>query len=409
MNSRPALCAVFWVVAARIGMIALAEEYPHAAESIGTVREMYDGRLRPDIAVNTYRNIGRLFPTRVVHRGNAVYPLPRASYRLPDIHFKSHGKSWDLVDYLAVNRVAGLLVLKNGEIVYEDYEFNNSEKTRWMSMSIAKSITSTLFGAAIQQKLIGSVREPVTRYVPQLVGSAYEGVSIRDILMMSSGVKWNETYTDPHSDRRRMLDLQIAQQPGAILTLMSHLSRAAPPGTVNNYSTGETQIAGEVLHGAIGMTLADYLSDRIWAKFGMESDASWWLASPNGSEMAGSGFSAVLRDYGRFGLFFLNGGVAGGEQVLPPGWTEEAGSPKVLKGGAPLDYGYFWWPAWATDATPDPHGAFSGVGIFGQYLYLHPKEHVVIVAWGARSKPEGMDIIDDMDFFGAVVASLQSK
>jgi CubicO group peptidase (beta-lactamase class C family) len=370
---------------------------------------MYDGRLRPDIAVNTYRNIGRLFPTRIVHRGKTVYALPKASYQLSNIRFQSHGKTWDLIDYLAVNRVGGLLVLKNGEIVYEDYEFNNSETTRWMSMSIAKSITSTLIGAAIQQRRIGSVGEPVTRYVAQLVGSAYEDVSIRDILMMSSGVKWNETYTDPHSDRRRMLDLQIDQKPGAILTLMSQLSRAAPPGTVNNYSTGETQIAGEVLHRAVGMTLADYLSDRVWAKFGMESDASWWLASPDGLEMAGSGFSAVLRDYGRFGLFCLNGGLAGGEQVLPPGWMEEAGSPKELKGGKPLEYGYFWWPAWATDATPDPQGAFSAVGIFGQYLYLHPKEKVVIVAWGARSKPQGMDIIDDMDFFAAVVAALHSR
>jgi CubicO group peptidase (beta-lactamase class C family) len=177
---------------------------------------------------------------------------------------------------------------------------------------------------------------------------------------------------------------------------------------VNNYSTGETQIAGEALHRAIGMSLSDYLSERIWAKVGMESDASWWLASPDSSEIAGSGFSAVLRDYGRFGLFFLNGGMAGGEQILPHGWIEEAGSPKVMIGGKPLQYGYFWWPAWPTDANPDAQGAFSAIGIFGQYVYIHPKEKVVIVAWGARSKPEGMDIIDDMDFFAAVVAALHS-
>jgi CubicO group peptidase (beta-lactamase class C family) len=408
MNINRAWRVTLAVGATLLGPLVSAQDYPHALEPIGTVREMYDGRLRPDIAVNTFRNIDRLFPTRVVHRGKTVFPLPKAAHPLSDVHFQSNGKKWDLFDYLAVNRVAGLLVLKNGEIAYEDYEFNNSEKTHWMSMSVAKSITSTLIGAAIHQKRIASINEPVTRYVPQLLGSAYEGVSIRDILMMSSGVKWNETYTDPQSDRRHLLEVQIAQQPGAAMTLMSRLSRAAPPGTVNNYSTGETQIAGEALHRAIGITLSDYLSERIWAKFGMESDASWWLASPDGSEMAGSGFSAVLRDYARFGLFFANGGVAGGEQILPPGWTEEAGSPKVLKGGKPLSYGYFWWPAWPTNASPDPHGAFAAIGIIGQYLYIDPQEKVVIVAWGARSKPEGMEIIDDMDFFAAVVAALHS-
>jgi CubicO group peptidase (beta-lactamase class C family) len=91
---------------------------------------------------------------------------------------------------------------------------------------------------------------------------------------------------------------------------------------------------------------------------------------------------------------------------LPNGWAVEATSPKSLKGGQPLDYGYFWWPAWATDSTPDPQGAFAAIGIFGQYIYLNPKEHVVIVLWSARSKPVGMDIVDDMDFFAATVAAL---
>jgi CubicO group peptidase (beta-lactamase class C family) len=382
------------------------EEYPHAGEPIGTARQMYDGALTPDIAVNTFRNIDRLFPTRTVSRGKEIYPLPKAKRQLTQVRFSSRGKQWDLVDYLAVNRVAGLLVLKNGSIALERYQYGNTEKTQWMSMSVAKSITSTLIGAAVKQGYIATINEPITKYVPQLVGSAYEGVSIRDILMMSSGVKWTETYTDPASDRRRLLDVQIAQRPGAAIALMSTLSRAAPPGTVNNYSTGETQIAGEVLRNAIGRPLAQYLSERIWAKFGMEADAKWWLASPGGSEIAGSGLSARLRDYGRFGLFFSNGGVAHGEQILPAGWTSEASSPKVLKGGKSLEYGYFWWPAWATDATPDRHGAFAAIGIFGQYVYINPKQQVVIVAWGARSKPEGMDIIDDMDFFAAVVVAL---
>ncbi len=399
-------CAILVaVIAAGIGFFYSNEA--HAGDPIGTVSKMYDGALSPDLAVNTFRNIDRLFPTRTVHRGNFVYPLPKMAQQLNQIRFTSHGKPWDLVDYLSVNRVAGVLVLKDGAIALEMYQYGNTAETRWMSMSIAKSITSTLIGAAIKQRYIKSIEEPVTKYVPQLIGSSYEGVSIRDILTMSSGVKWNETYTDRTSDRRQMLQAQISQRSGALIALMAALPRAAPPGTINNYSTGETQIAGEVLHGAIKGRLTDYLSERIWAKFGMEADATWWLASPDGMEIAGSGFSARLRDYGRFGLFFLNGGMARGEQILPSGWTVEASSPKLLKDGKSLDYGYFWWPAWTTDSNPEAQGAYSAIGIFGQYVYINPKEQLVVVLWSARSKPGGMDVIDDMDFFAAVAAALR--
>jgi CubicO group peptidase (beta-lactamase class C family) len=161
-----------------------------------------------------------------------------------------------------------------------------------------------------------------------------------------------------------------------------------------------------VLHNAVKRSLSEYLRERIWKPFGMEADATWWLDSPDGIEIAGSGFSATLRDYGRFGLFFLNGGRAGGRDVLPTGWLEEAGAPQRLKNGKKIDYGYFWWPAVPSPNVPDPQGAFMAQGIFGQYVYLNPKEHVVVVVWSAQSKPQGMDIIDDLDFFGAVTAAL---
>jgi CubicO group peptidase (beta-lactamase class C family) len=385
---------------------ARADGYPHATEPIGTVRQMYDGALTPDLAVDTFRNIDRLFATRTIAHGDRVHPLPRAERPLTQVRFESRGRAWDLVDYLAVNRVAALLVLKDGRIALELYQYGNTPRTRWMSMSIAKSITSTLIAAAVQQGAIASIDDGVTRYLPELKGSAYDGVSIRDILLMSSGVRWNETYTDPASDRRQLLEAQIAQRRGAAMALMARLPRAAAPGTVNNYNTGETLVAGEIVRAATGMPLAQYLSRRIWQRFGMEADANWWLDAPDGIEIAGSGLSATLRDYGRFGLFFMNGGVVDGERILPAGWTEEAGAPKSLKDGRRLDYGYFWWPAVPTAATPDTEGAFMAEGIFGQFLYINPRERVVIVAWSARSKPEGMDIIEDLDFFAAATAAL---
>ena len=285
------------------------DEYPHANEPIGTVRQIYDGVLTPEVAVNTFRNIDRLFPTRRVARSSKPMPLPPAANPLSTVSFIDRGKRYDLEDYLELNRVTGLLVLKNGRIKLERYRLGNSERTRWMSMSVAKSITSTLIGAALKQGYIAALSDSVTRYVPLLAGSAYDGVSLRDVLMMSSGVRWDETYTDRKSDRRRLLEAQISQIPGSAMAVMRSLSRAAPPGSVNNYSTGETQVAGEIVRSAVGRPLAMYLSERIWSKFGMEADAKWWLDSSDGHEIGGSGFSATLRDYGRFGLFVLSGGI----------------------------------------------------------------------------------------------------
>ena len=390
-----------------IAQDAGAGPYPHAGEPIAGIRDVYNGTLTPDLAVQTFRNIDRLFPTRTVTHGARALPLPPAERPLANVKFSSKGRPWDLYDYLAVNRVAGLLVLKDGRTALELYQYGNSERTRWMSMSVAKSITSTLIGVALKQGLIGSLEDSVTRYVPRLVGSAYDGVSVRDILTMSSGVRWNEQYTDPASDRRRLLEVQIAQQPGAALDLMARLPRAAEPGTVLNYSTGETLVAGELLRGAVKRPIAEYLSEQIWRPYGMEADANWWLASRDGSEIAGSGFSATLRDYGRFGLFVLGNGRIGDRTLLPDGWRDEAGSAKTLKRGRTEDYGYFWWPTPPTAATPQTDGSFAASGIFGQWIYVNAKQHLVIVVWSARSKPEGMDVIDDADFFGAVVAALR--
>ncbi len=397
-------------LALTIGLAVLPAQqasYPHAAEPIGTVRQIYDGVLTPNLAVNTFRNIDRLFPTRTVPRSAHPAPLLPATTRLGAVEFVDRDKQYSLDDYLELNRVTALLVLQDGRIMLERYRLGNTERTRWMSMSIAKSITSTLIGAALKQGYIGSLSDPVTRYVPTLIGSAYEGVSVRDVLMMSSGVRWNETYTDPSSDRRRLLEAQISQVPGSAIALMKNLPRAAPPGTVHNYSTGETQVAAAILRSAIGRPLASYLSERIWSRFGMESDATWWLDSPDGVEIGGSGFSATLRDYGRFGLFMLQGGGAGGDSILPRGWIDEATTPKALRGGAPLEYGYLWWPGPTAASRRD--GAYAALGIYGQALYINPAARTVIVVWAAQAKPTDANVVDDWLFCDAVVAALRPE
>jgi CubicO group peptidase (beta-lactamase class C family) len=378
---------------------------PHAGERIGTVQQVYDGTLLPDIQVNTFRNIDRLFSTRTIRRGPTVYPLPASGKPLTHLQFLSRGTVYDLYDYVALNRVSGLLVLKAGQIAFETYQLGNHEHTRWMSMSLVKSMTATLIGAAIKDGHIHSLHDPITQYLPQLSGSAYEGVSVQHLLQMTSGVQWDETYTDPKSDRRRMLAVQQAQQSGGVLALMAGLSRAAMPGSRWNYSTGDTHVAGALLRAAVRKPLADYLSDRIWAKFGMESDATWWLESPDGLEVGGSGLSATLRDYGRFGLFLLEGGKAGGEQIVPDGWVNEAASPQIVNGKS-VDYGYLLWPIPHSSGTIH-EGAFAARGIFGQHLYMNPKEKVVVVVWSALPKPTGKATVRDDDFFAAVSQALR--
>jgi len=321
-----------------------------------------------------------------------------------EIRIHSQGKRYDLVDYISRNRVAGLLVLHEGKIALEHYEFGNDSRTHWLSMSIAKSISTTLVGAAIHDGFIRSVDELITDYVPELKGSGYEGVSIRHVLQMTSGVRWDDTHTDESSERREMLELQFSQQPSAVMRFIARSPRIAPPGSIWNYSTGETHIVGALLRAAVGCSLSDYLSEKIWSRVGMEADATWWLEAPGGLEVAGSGFGASLRDYGRFGVFVLNDGVIDSVRVLPDGWIHEATAPRDI-GGKLVDYGYMWWPVAAANGSY-AEGAFSARGIFGQYLYVNPAKRLVIAVWSARSKPRGAEAVLDNDFFNAVAAVL---
>ncbi|MBV8864370.1 MAG: beta-lactamase family protein [Acidobacteriaceae bacterium] len=366
-------------------------------ERIGSVREVYDGTLPLELEVNTFRHIDRVFPSAIVKIGGRVFPLLKAPRQLSDVTFLSAGQQLHLADYVRLNRVTGLLVLKNGQIVLERYGFGNTPQTRWVSFSVVKSITSTLTAAAVQEGLIGSLDDSVTKYLPELRGSGYDGASIRNVLQMASGVRWNEAYTDPSSDRRKMLDLQTAQRPGALLRFMATLPRAARPGTEWNYNTGETYVLGALVRAAVKRPLAQYLSEKIWSSFAMEQEATWWTESPKGIEFGGSGFAATLRDYGRFGEFVLEGGAAGGRQVVPPGWFPEAGQPKRV-GDQLVPYGYMWWS--------EPEGAFRAFGIFGQSIYVNPKWKVVIVVWSAQQKPTGSAVVSDNSFFAGVLQAL---
>jgi CubicO group peptidase (beta-lactamase class C family) len=382
------------------------------SQILAGARQVFDGRMLPKVEVETFAHSDTLFAVNVVPRAGEVRAIEPAAAQLKSrvekLHFESgkwDKREFDLYDYLADDRVAGLLILKDGKAVLEDYELGAGPSTRWTSFSMAKSVSSTLVGIALKQGLIASIDDPVTRYVPGLRGGAYDQVSVRNLLDMASGVRWDETYTDPRSDRRKLLELQLANKPGSIVAYMKSLPRAGAPGTIWNYSTGESFLVGALIEGATHKPLAKYLSETLWSRLGMEQDATWWLESPGGMGLAGSGLGATLRDYGRFGQFVLDGGSIEGQSAVPDHWFEEAGKPHRC-GNRDEDYGYLWWPIPAGD--PIHRGAFQAIGIFGQHLYVNPKEHLVIVVLSARPKPDSVvSPISDIDFFGGVARAIQ--
>lgn len=346
----------------------------------------------PDNQAATYRHVDQLGATRVIRRGTTVMPLPAHKLSLEGLKYDFSGRSYSIDDYMQRNRSAGLLILKNGAIALERYAMGNDASSRWTSFSVAKSVTSTLIGVALKDGRIGSLDDKVTKYVPQLQGSAYEQNTLRQLLRMSSGVAWNETYsTGPDSDIARLVQAVNSGVPGAVLEVMRTRPRAAPPGSVFNYSTGESYVLGAVLAAATGMNLSEYFSQKIRAPLGMEADGYWLLDSANGLEMGGDNFSASLRDYARFGQFFLRQGVINGRAVLPEGWRDLAGRPDdpvtacgQLYPAYPLGYGYQWWSFPAGEAALPMHdAAFAAEGIFGQFMYVNPKEDVVAVVWSA--------------------------
>ncbi len=368
-------------------------------------RAIYDGHLLPDAEAAAFRHPERWFPSATVHRAERVRSLPAAAHGLPALHFSSNGRQVDLADYLAFNRVAALLVLKDGAVVAEDYELGQRPGDHWVSFSVAKSVSSTLVGIALAEGHIKSLDDPLSRYLPALAEGGYADVTVRNVLQMASGVAWSETYTDPGSDRRKVLDLQLKAQPGEILKYMAALRKAGPPGSRFNYSTGETFVIGALLEAATGRSLADYASATLWRYAGMEGDASWWVEAAGGTGAAGSGLGMSLRDFGRFGQYVLEDGRVGGRPTVPDGWFAAATQPQAV-GGRPIDYGYLWWPVPAGD--PMHRGAFEADGIFGQHVYINPAERLVIVVLSARPKPTGADVVDDHDFYAAVARALKA-
>lgn len=318
-----------------------------------------------------FRRMETLVASNRVAHGARVHPLPAGAPLVPA--WTAPGATLDT--YMAEQKIAGLMVVQNGRVRIERYALGFGPRDRWTSFSVAKSFTSTLVGAAIRDGHIKSIDDPVTRYIPALAGSAYDGVSIRQLLTMTSGVRWNEDYADPASDVARMY--AGPRQPGVplIVSYMRTLPRAAPPGSVWAYKTGETDLIGVLVAQATRRPLATYLAQKIWRPYGMAMDAAWLKDAIDGTENGGCCLSIALADYARMGQFLLDGGIVRGRRVLPDWWLAQATARQADIGRGAMGYGYQWWVY--------GDGRFAGIGIFGQLLYIDRGRRLVIVQLAA--------------------------
>lgn len=319
-----------------------------------------------------FRAMEARFPGRVVKHGTRVHALPRGR-QLPIA-------AADVDNFMAAQNVAGLIVIQDGKIRLEKYARGYAANGRWTSFSVAKSFTSTLVGAAIKDGYIKSVNDPVTSYLPDLAGSGYDGVTVAQLLSMTSGVKWNEDYFDPNSDVVKMYAKPAPAGIDPTVAYMRTLPRASRPGEKWVYKTGETNLIGVLVTKATGKALADYLSEKVWKPYGMAQDA-FWIVDPSQQEIGGCCLSVSLRDYARMGLFVLGGGKG----AVNPDWFPAATSAKAVIGPG-YGYGYQWWTY--------PEGKFGAQGIFGQSIFIDPAHRIVIAmssAW-PRATDQKMSI-----------------
>jgi len=287
-------------------------------------------------------------------------PLPARPRVLPDL------SAW-----LDERAVTAIVVLKDGAIVHEQYLRGTQAEDRRISWSVAKSFLSALFGIVYAEGAIESLDDPVTRYAPALVGTAYDGARIRDVLQMSSGVRFNEDYFDFHSDINRMgRVLALGRSMDAFAQSLDQRER--PPGEAWQYVSIDTHVIGMVIRGATGRDIAELMAEKLLQPIGVES-RPYYLTDGDGIAFVLGGLNMTTRDYARFGQLFLQQGEWNGRQVVPAEWVAESTRASAKTAPGRTRYGYQWWiPADAAD------GEFLARGIYGQFVYVNRPAGVVI-------------------------------
>lgn len=374
MNQRLWGTVLAVVALALVSGVTTAQDSPPPGPSPAVVKMRWQW-LNPEINSFTFRDTDKVFESRPVARSGPVWNLPRgAPMAIPAIDFGGETRGYDR--FAEDTFTNALLVIRDGNIVLEDYRNKSSAQTHFISFSMAKTITAMLVGIALEEGRIGSIDDRADKYVPELKGTGYDGVTIRQIMQMRSGVDYQERYDfgDHPSFAGRLHEQAIVLNKMRFAAGALETRRANTPGSTFNYSTLDTMVIGWVLENATGEKLEDFTRRTLWGPLGAESDAFWLADGPpgNGRALNGMGYNAVLRDFGRLGQLMLDDGKRGGKQVLPAGWVKQMTT--MLPTGGPMPgYGLF---TWQIDAEP---GAFSAVGLAGQFIYVSPGTRTVIV------------------------------
>ncbi|MCC7464079.1 MAG: serine hydrolase [Gammaproteobacteria bacterium] len=338
-----------------------------------TVQNMRRAMMDADLNSLTFHTMDQLFTTRTVPRSGAPWMLPRADHAL-DFTYEFKGARHTPEEFMERTCTNALLVMKDGRIVSESYRNNTSPATRFIVWSVTKSIVSMLVGIAMQEGRIQSLDDPVVRYLPELKGGGYDGVTIRQVLQMRSGVDYEERYDFGNPGRAaRNHEYALVQNVVRFAEVARTIPRKHPPGAVWEYKTLDTAVLGWLLERVSGgSNVSAYLAQRIWEPLGAEADGFFIMDGPPGTgrEFTGAGFNATLRDLGRLGQMMLDGGVANGRRVLSADWVREATRP--LPTGIGPGYGYQWWMI----AQP---GAYQAIGLQGQFIHVDPATRTVVV------------------------------
>ena len=344
------------------------QKSPASASTTSGTSESVTQRLAKDLTWTQeqrefrFAHMDQVFPTNPIYHGP---PLPLAKGELLNVRLAT-GES--IASLMQRDRFAGVLVLQHGRIRLEEYAIGAAAQTKWTSFSVSKSVTSTLVGFALRDGLIGSADDVVTKYIPQLAGSSYEGVTVRQLAEMTSGVRWVEDYSSSDSDNVKLYESPVEKGRDQVVEYMRKLPREAKPGTKFLYKTGETDLLGVLVQRAVHTSLSAYLQKTLWREMGAESDA-FWIAD-EGREFGGSGLSATLLDFGRFGEWVKTHRSPQGEGTLAE-WIATATGPVADQGR----YGLGWWTF--------PDGSFAALGIFGQSILVDGRRDLVVVTLGA--------------------------
>lgn len=338
------------------------------------VQQLRRAMLGPDVNVLTFHNMDQLFHTRVVGRSGQSWELPRRDTPL-EFSYSFEGQQISAVDFSERSYTNAMLVMKHGVIVSESYFNLTDEQTRFMSWSMAKSITSALVGCALEDGLVESLDEAISHYLPELEDGAYRDVSIRQVLEMRSGVDYEERYDFENPGiAANNHENAIVRNVVRFADAARDIKRAHPPGEVFAYKTIDTAVLGWLIERVSGDSVAAYLSRRIWEPLGAESNGFFIMdgAPGEGREFTGAGFNATLRDFGRFGQMMLDGGRANGKQILSEEWVRESTAPALDQEGPMGGYGYQWW-------TLPGSAAYMAIGLQGQYIFVDPDTQTVVV------------------------------